>query len=113
MLDHGSLAKAMQASMSIPVPSSRWTGTATSRRWWHGQQHAGGRGQGHAGADVVIAVDIGAKLRTRSPSVGIGHDRSAHHLRDPGGTEKQKALLGPRDILLTPSSATWGSPTSP
>ena len=67
------------------------------------------------GADVVIAVDIGAKAAypgvPSSPGLAMIDQLTTYAAQV--GTEKQKALLGPRDILLTPSSATWGSPTSP
>ena len=65
VLDHGSLAKAMQASMSIPG--------ALKPVDWDGRILADGGTVNNMpvdvakamGADVVIAVDIGAKLRTR------------------------------------------------
>jgi NTE family protein len=68
VLDHGSLAKAMQASMSIPG--------ALKPVDWDGRILADGGTVNNMpvdvakamGADVVIAVDISAKLRTRSPS---------------------------------------------
>ena len=114
MLDHGSLAKAMQASMSIPG--------ALKPVDWDGRILADGGTVNNMpvdvakamGADVVIAVDIGAKLRTReSLKSGLAMIDQLTTYMTQVGTEKQKALLGPRDILLTPSSATWGSPTSP
>ena len=65
VLDSGSLAKAMQASMSIPG--------ALKPVEWEGHILADGGTVNNMpvdvakamGADVVIAVDIGAKLRTR------------------------------------------------
>ncbi|MGL5813022.1 MAG: patatin-like phospholipase family protein [Aeromonas sp.] len=103
VLDHGSLAKAMQASMSIPG--------ALKPVDWEGRILADGGTVNNMpvdvakamGADVVIAVDIGAKLRTReSLKSGLAMIDQLTTYMTQVGTEKQKALLGPKDVLLSP-----------
>lgn len=103
VLDHGSLAKAMQASMSIPG--------ALKPVEWEGHILADGGSVNNMpvdvakamGADVVIAVDIGAKLRTRkSLTSAISMVDQLTTYMTQVGTDKQKALLGPKDILLAP-----------
>lgn len=109
VLDHGSLAKAMQASMSIPG--------ALKPVDWDGRILADGGTVNNMpvdvakamGADVVIAVDISAKLRTReSLKSGLAMIDQLTTYMTQVGTEKQKALLGPRDILLTPEFGNMG-----
>lgn len=103
VLDHGSLAKAMQASMSIPG--------ALKPVDWEGRILTDGGTVNNMpvdvakamGADVVIAVDIGAKLRTReSLKSGLAIIDQLTTYMTQVGTEKQKALLGPKDVLLSP-----------
>ncbi|MGL5974088.1 MAG: patatin-like phospholipase family protein, partial [Aeromonas sobria] len=61
------------------------------------------------GADVVIAVDISAKLRTReSLKSGLAMIDQLTTYMTQVGTEKQKALLGPQDILLVPEFGGMG-----
>ncbi|MGL5522525.1 MAG: patatin-like phospholipase family protein [Aeromonas veronii] len=109
VLDHGSLAKAMQASMSIPG--------ALKPVEWEGHILADGGSVNNMpvdvakamGADVVIAVDIGAKLRTKgSLKSGLAMVDQLTTYMTQVGTDKQKALLGPRDILLTPEFGDMG-----
>ncbi|PJG59863.1 patatin-like phospholipase family protein [Aeromonas cavernicola] len=103
VLKRGNLAKAMQASMSIPG--------VLKPVEWEGHILADGGTVNNMpvdvakamGADVVIAVDIGAKLRTReSLTSGLAMIDQLTTYMTQVGTEKQKSLLGPRDILLTP-----------
>ncbi|MBL0644159.1 patatin-like phospholipase family protein [Aeromonas veronii] len=103
VLDHGSLAKAMQASMSIPG--------ALKPVEWEGHILADGGSVNNMpvdvakamGADVVIAVDIGAKLRTReSLKSGLAMIDQLTTYMTQVGTDKQKALMGPKDILIAP-----------
>ncbi|MGL4715369.1 MAG: patatin-like phospholipase family protein, partial [Aeromonas sp.] len=103
VLGSGSLAKAMQASMSIPG--------ALKPVEWEGQILADGGSVNNMpvdvakamGADVVIAVDIGARLRTReSLKSGLAMIDQLTTYMTQVGTDKQRALLGPQDILLTP-----------
>ncbi|MBP8188750.1 MAG: patatin-like phospholipase family protein, partial [Aeromonas sp.] len=109
VLDHGSLAKAMQASMSIPG--------ALKPVEWEGHILADGGTVNNMpvdvakamGADVVIAVDIGAKLRTReSLKSGLAMIDQLTTYMTQVGTEKQKALLGPKDVLLSPEFGNMG-----
>lgn len=109
VLDHGSLAKAMQASMSIPG--------ALKPVDWEGHILADGGTVNNMpvdvakamGADVVIAVDIGAKLRTReSLKSGLAMIDQLTTYMTQVGTEKQKALLGPKDVLLSPEFGGMG-----
>ncbi|MFM5438982.1 patatin-like phospholipase family protein [Aeromonas enteropelogenes] len=109
VLDHGSLAKAMQASMSIPG--------ALKPVEWEGHILADGGSVNNMpvdvakamGADVVIAVDIGAKLRTKeSLKSGLAMIDQLTTYMTQVGTEKQKALLGPGDILLVPEFGDMG-----
>ncbi|MFM5203233.1 patatin-like phospholipase family protein, partial [Aeromonas veronii] len=91
VLDHGSLAKAMQASMSIPG--------ALKPVEWEGHILADGGSVNNMpvdvakamGADVVIAVDIGAKLRTReSLKSGLAMIDQLTTYMTQVGTDKQK-----------------------
>ncbi len=103
VLDRGGLAKAMLASMSIP-------GVLKPVAW---QEHLLADGgvvnnmpvdvAKAMGADVVIAVDISAKLQPREglTSALTIVDQLTTYMTQVG-TERQKALLGPDDILLTP-----------
>ncbi|WP_323068609.1 patatin-like phospholipase family protein, partial [Aeromonas jandaei] len=109
VLDHGSLAKAMQASMSIPG--------ALKPVEWDGRILADGGAVNNMpvdvakamGADVVIAVDISARLRTReSLKSGLAMIDQLTTYMTQVGTDKQKALLGPKDILLTPEFGDMG-----
>ncbi|MGL4250232.1 MAG: patatin-like phospholipase family protein [Aeromonas sp.] len=109
VLDHGSLAKAMQASMSIPG--------ALKPVEWEGHILADGGSVNNMpvdvaksmGADVVIAVDIGAKLRTRqSLKSGLAMLDQLTTYMTQVGTDKQKALMGPEDILLIPELGDMG-----
>ncbi|MEG0010410.1 MAG: patatin-like phospholipase family protein [Aeromonas sp.] len=109
VLDHGSLAKAMQASMSIPG--------ALKPVDWEGHILADGGTVNNMpvdvakamGADIVIAVDIGAKLRTReSLKSGLAMIDQLTTYMTQVGTEKQKALLGPKDVLLSPEFGNMG-----
>ncbi|WP_429065009.1 patatin-like phospholipase family protein [Aeromonas bestiarum] len=109
VLDSGSLAKAMQASMSIPG--------ALKPVEWEGHILADGGTVNNMpvdvakamGADVVIAVDISAKLRTReSLKSGLAMIDQLTTYMTQVGTDKQKALLGPKDILLTPEFGGMG-----
>ena len=109
VLDHGSLAKAMQASMSIPG--------ALKPVEWEGHILADGGTVNNMpvdvakamGADVVIAVDISARLRTReSLKSGLAMIDQLTTYMTQVGTEKQKALMGPDDILLTPEFGNMG-----
>jgi len=109
VLDHGSLAKAMQASMSIPG--------ALKPVDWEGRILSDGGTVNNMpvdvakamGADVVIAVDIGARLRTReSLKSGLAMIDQLTTYMTQVGTEKQKALMGPDDILLTPEFGNMG-----
>lgn len=109
VLDHGSLAKAMQASMSIqgilkPVE-------------WEGRILADGGAVNNMpvdvaksmGADIVIAVDIGARLRDKSElTSGLAMLDQMTTYMTQVGTERQKALLGERDILITPAFGNMG-----
>ncbi len=109
VLDHGSLAKAMQASMSIqgilkPVE-------------WEGRILADGGAVNNMpvdvakamGADVVIAVDIGARLRDKSElTSGLAMLDQMTTYMTQVGTERQKALLTDRDILITPAFGNMG-----
>ncbi|HEH9410514.1 TPA: patatin-like phospholipase family protein [Aeromonas salmonicida subsp. pectinolytica] len=109
VLEGGSLAKAMQASMSIPG--------ALKPVEWEGHILADGGTVNNMpvdvakgmGADVVIAVDIGARLRTReSLKSGLAMIDQLTTYMTQVGTEKQRALLGPQDILLTPEFGNMG-----
>ena len=109
VLGSGSLAKAMQASMSIPG--------ALKPVDWEGHILADGGSVNNMpvdvakamGADVVIAVDISAKLRTReSLKSGLAMIDQLTTYMTQVGTEKQKALLGPKDILLVPEFGGMG-----
>ncbi|USV57210.1 patatin-like phospholipase family protein [Aeromonas encheleia] len=109
VLDHGSLAKAMQASMSIPG--------ALKPVEWEGHILADGGTVNNMpvdvakamGADIVIAVDIGAKLRTReSLKSGLAMIDQLTTYMTQVGTDKQKALLGPKDVLLSPEFGDMG-----
>lgn len=109
VLEGGSLAKAMQASMSIPG--------ALKPVEWEGHILADGGTVNNMpvdvakgmGADVVIAVDIGARLRTReSLKSGLAMIDQLTTYMTQVGTDKQKALLGPQDILLTPEFGNMG-----
>lgn len=109
VLEHGSLAKAMQASMSIPG--------ALKPVEWEGHILADGGSVNNMpvdvakamGADVVIAVDISAKLRTReSLKSGLAMIDQLTTYMTQVGTDKQKALMGPRDILLAPEFGDMG-----
>ncbi len=109
VLDHGSLAKAMQASMSIPG--------ALKPVEWEGHILADGGSVNNMpvdvakamGADVVIAVDIGAKLRTReSLKSGLAMIDQLTTYMTQLGTDKQKALMGPKDILIAPEFGDMG-----
>ncbi len=109
VLDHGSLAKAMQASMSIPG--------ALKPVEWEGHILADGGSVNNMpvdvakamGADVVIAVDIGAKLRTReSLKSGLAMIDQLTTYMTQVGTDKQKALMGPKDILIAPEFGDMG-----
>ncbi|MFM5464872.1 patatin-like phospholipase family protein [Aeromonas simiae] len=109
VLDHGSLAKAMQASMSIqgilkPVE-------------WEGRILADGGAVNNMpvdvakamGADVVIAVDISAKLRDKHElTSGLAMLDQLTTYMTQVGTDKQKALMGERDILITPAFGDMG-----
>jgi predicted acylesterase/phospholipase RssA len=94
VLDHGSLAKAMQASMSIPgaLKPVDWDGRILADGTVNNMPVDVAKAMG---ADVVIAVDISAKLRTGVPQVGIGHDRSAHHLHDRWGPKSRRRCWAP------------------
>ncbi|MCS3460352.1 patatin-like phospholipase family protein [Aeromonas sp. BIGb0445] len=109
VLDHGSLAKAMQASMSIPG--------ALKPVEWEGHILADGGSVNNMpvdvakamGADIVIAIDIGAKLRTREElKSGLAMIDQLTTYMTQVGTDKQKALLGPKDILLVPEFGGMG-----
>ncbi|MGL5598153.1 MAG: patatin-like phospholipase family protein [Aeromonas sp.] len=109
ILDHGSLAKAMQASMSIPA--------ALKPVDWEGHILADGGSVNNMpvdvakamGADVVIAVDIGAKLRTKAElTSGLAIIDQLTTYMTQVGTDRQKALLGPQDILLVPEFGNMG-----
>ncbi|MGL5290264.1 MAG: patatin-like phospholipase family protein, partial [Aeromonas sp.] len=109
ILDHGSLAKAMQASMSIPA--------ALKPVDWEGHILADGGSVNNMpvdvakamGADVVIAVDIGAKLRTKAElTSGLAMIDQLTTYMTQVGTDRQKALLGPQDILLVPEFGNMG-----
>ncbi|KTA79798.1 patatin-like phospholipase family protein [Aeromonas salmonicida] len=109
VLEGGSLAKAMQASMSIPG--------ALKPVEWEGHILADGGTVNNMpvdvakgmGADVVIAVDIGARLRTReSLKSGLAMIDQLTTYMTQVGTDKQRALLGPQDILLTPEFGNMG-----
>ncbi|MGL5285406.1 MAG: patatin-like phospholipase family protein [Aeromonas sp.] len=109
VLDHGSLAKAMQASMSIqgilkPVE-------------WEGHLLADGGAVNNMpvdvaktmGADIVIAVDISARLRTRDElKSGLAMVDQLTTYMTQVGTERQKALMGDKDILITPAFGDMG-----
>ncbi len=57
----------------------------------------------------MIAVDISAKLRTReSLKSGLAMIDQLTTYMTQVGTEKQKALMGPRDVLLTPEFGNMG-----
>jgi NTE family protein len=109
VLESGSLAKAMQASMSIPG--------ALKPVEWEGHILADGGTVNNMpvdvakamGADVVIAVDISARLRTReSLKSGLAMIDQLTTYMTQVGTDKQKALMGPEDILLTPEFGNMG-----
>lgn len=109
VLEGGSLAKAMQASMSIPG--------ALKPVEWEGHILADGGTVNNMpvdvakgmGAEVVIAVDIGARLRTReSLKSGLAMIDQLTTYMTQVGTDKQRALLGPQDILLTPEFGNMG-----
>lgn len=109
VLEGGSLAKAMQASMSIPG--------ALKPVEWEGHILADGGTVNNMpvdvakgmGADIVIAVDIGARLRTReSLKSGLAMIDQLTTYMTQVGTDKQRALLGPQDILLTPEFGNMG-----
>lgn len=109
VLDHGSLAKAMQASMSIPG--------ALKPVDWEGHILADGGTVNNMpvdvakamGADIVIAVDISAKLRTReSLKSGLAMIDQLTTYMTQVGTEQQKALMGPKDVLLSPEFGNMG-----
>lgn len=109
VLKNGSLAKAMQASMSIPG--------ALKPVDWEGHILADGGTVNNMpvdvakamGADIVIAVDISAKLRTReSLKSGLAMIDQLTTYMTQVGTEKQKALMGPKDVLLSPEFGGMG-----
>lgn len=102
-IDHGNLAQAMQASMSIPG--------ALRPVELEGRLLADGGIVNNLpvdvarqmGADVIIAVDISAQLKTRQQldsALGMIDQLTTYMTR--AGTERQLALLHERDILLTP-----------
>lgn len=109
VLEHGSLAKAMQASMSIPG--------ALKPVEWEGHILADGGSVNNMpvdvakamGADIVIAVDISARLRTKEElKSGLAMIDQLTTYMTQVGTEKQKALMGPKDILLIPEFGGMG-----
>lgn len=103
VLDHGSLAKAMQASMSIPG--------ALKPVEWEGRILVDGGVVNNMpvdvakmmGADIVIAVDISARLRDRTTMTsGLAMIDQLTTYMTQVGTDRQKLLLGDQDILITP-----------
>ena len=106
ILSHGNLALAMQASMSIPG--------ALKPVELEGKLLADGGIVNNLpidiakkmGAQVVIAVDISDKLKSREEldsALGIIDQLTTYMTRS--GTERQLALMGAQDILLTPDVA--------
>lgn len=106
ILSQGNLALAMQASMSIPG--------ALKPIEIDGKLLADGGIVNNLpvdiakrmGAQVVIAVDISDKLKSRNEldsALGIIDQLTTYMTRS--GTEKQLALMTSRDILLTPDVA--------
>ncbi len=108
VLDHGNLAVAMQASMSIPgalKPVER-----------EGKLLSDGGIVNNLpvdiakemGADVVIAVDISDKLKPKEQldsALSLVDQLTTYLTRS--GTERQIALLGPNDILMSPDVSAY------
>jgi NTE family protein len=103
VLDSGSLARALRASMSIPAALAPVEldgrllvdgGIAMNLPVEVAQD---------MGADVVIAVDISSDLLPRETlrSV-IDVATQLTNLLTRGGTEEQRARLGPKDVLVAP-----------
>jgi NTE family protein len=103
VLDSGSLARALRASMSIPAALTPIEidgrllvdgGIAMNLPVEVAQD---------MGADVVIAVDISSELLGRETLRSVlDVTTQLTNLLTRGGVEEQKRKLGPRDILVTP-----------
>lgn len=103
VLDHGNLAVAMQASMSIPgaLKPVELEGKLLSDGGIVNNLPVDIARQ--MGADLVIAVDISDKLKPKEQldsALTLVDQLTTYLTRS--GTERQIALLGPKDLLLTP-----------
>lgn len=108
VLNRGSIAIAMQASMSIP-------GALKPVEWGNKLLADGGVVNNlpvdvalSMGADVVIAVDISDRLKPRSSltsAISLVDQLTTYLTRT--GTDKQIALLRQQDLLLTPEVASF------
>ncbi|GLS82268.1 patatin-like phospholipase family protein [Paraferrimonas haliotis] len=110
VLSHGSLGKAMQASMTVP-------GILNPVEWDGMLLVDGGLANNMPvdvvkamGADVVIAVDIGSPLLKKDDmdSAVMVLEQLANFLTV-GGVERQKALLSEDDVLLIPAVKEFGT----
>ncbi len=104
VLDSGSLATAMRASMSIPgaFPPVRLDGRALVDGGIAANLPVGIAKE--LGAVTVIAVDIssplvGAEEQFSSFAAVVGHLNS---LLTAGNVSRDRALIGPNDVLITP-----------
>ena len=103
VLDHGDLASAIRASMSIPgvfapveIDGRLLVDGGLVRNLPVDVVRA-------MGADVVIAVDIGTPLLARKELDSVlGISTQTFRILTRGNTEQQMALLGPGDVAIIP-----------
>ncbi|MGY4516323.1 patatin-like phospholipase family protein [Lysobacter sp. HA18] len=103
VLDHGSLAMAMRASMSLPAVFHPVE--IDGRLLLDGglADQVPIDVARDMGADIVIAVDVGTPLGTLGPDAGALQVLSQiGGMMTTANTHAQLATLGPRDVLITP-----------
>jgi len=107
VLDHGSLAMAMRASMSLPgvFQPAEMDGRVLLDGGLVNQLPVDVVRA--MGADIVIAVDVGTPLETLDRDAGVLDVVSQiSGMMTTGNTRRQRASLGPEDILITPELGT-------
>ncbi|WP_026957906.1 patatin-like phospholipase family protein [Aliagarivorans taiwanensis] len=110
VLDHGELSRAMHASMSVPgaLRPIEWEGKLLSDGGVVNNLPIGVLKE--MGADIVIAVDIGAQLKPKSEldsAVAVVDQLSIFLTRS--GTQRQIAMLEGHDLLIVPDISDIGT----